>query len=418
MLLYNLLLLCLYPLLWLVSRFHSRLRLNFTLRESMPNFSKAHGKKHIWFHASSAGEFEQVRALAVEMRRLKKDFHFSFSYFSDSAYRARKNDSIPDDLFALPFDFPWRMRHLVRSMKPDALIIGKYDAWPNQVLTCVRASVPVYLVSATLPKKSKRHRFPLRHFFSKLYTPMRRIYAINADHAMRLRKISPANIVVSGDTRFDAIRFRLLEGASHAAQVALVKRKMSSRRVIVCGSTYTTSEKMVLEFMGKQLRLGKKGFAAIIAPHHVRPQRITEIESECERLGLRTAKWTEKNKHPYDVLIVDALGVLPYLYALADVAYVGGGFEGSVHSVIEAAISGAPIVTGPAITNSAEALDLRQLQLLEIIAQADAADFSVIVENLCKTRAVISKGLKSYFGQRVGVSREIVHTVMDDLYKR
>jgi 3-deoxy-D-manno-octulosonic-acid transferase len=418
MLLYNLLLALIYPLLWLLSRFHQRLRMNFTLREVLPDFAKAHTKRHIWFHASSAGEFEQVRALAVEMRKLNEDFYFSFSFFSDSAYRARKNDSIPDVLFALPFDFSWRMRRLVRIMKPDALIIGKYDAWPNQVLACVHASVPVYLVSATLPEKSRRHRFPLRGFLSKVYAPMQRIFAINADHAVRLKKISPTNVIVSGDTRFDAIRFRLLEGASHAARIALVKREMSSRRILVCGSTYTASEKMILEFVGNQRSTGRMRFSAIIAPHHVRPNRIAEIESECQRLGLRTAKWTEKNKHPYDVLIVDALGVLPYLYALADVAYIGGGFEGSVHSVIEAAISGAPIVTGPAIINSAEALELRKLHLLEIIRKADAATFSVIVENLCKTRAVISKGLKSYFGQRVGVSREIVHTVMDDLYKR
>ena len=106
MLFYNLLLFLLYPLLWLASRLHGRLRQNFVLRENLPDFSAARDKKHIWFHAASAGEFEQVRALAIEMRKNNKDFYFSFSFFSDSAWRARKNDSVPDAFLRCRSIFP------------------------------------------------------------------------------------------------------------------------------------------------------------------------------------------------------------------------------------------------------------------------------------------------------------------------
>lgn len=191
MLVYNLFLLIVYPLLWLASRFHRRLKLNFELRKSLPDFSAAQGKTHIWFHASSAGEFEQVRAIAMAMRRKYPQLFFSFSFFSDSAYRTRKNDPVPDLLFALPFDFRWRMERLLQKMQPAALIIGKYDAWPNHVLAAARADVSVYLVSATLPAKSFRYRFPLRNFLRQVYAPMRQIFAVNAEHAERLKKISP-----------------------------------------------------------------------------------------------------------------------------------------------------------------------------------------------------------------------------------
>ena len=55
-------------------------------------------------------------------------------------------------------------------------------------------------------------------------------------------------------------------------------------------------------------------------------------------------------------MIVDRVGVLGDLYALADVAYVGGGFHSAgLHSVLEPAAFGAPVLFGPRHTNSRDA---------------------------------------------------------------
>jgi 3-deoxy-D-manno-octulosonic-acid transferase len=49
-----------------------------------------------------------------------------------------------------------------------------------------------------------------------------------------------------------------------------------------------------------------------------------------------------------DVVIVDRVGVLGELYALADVAFVGGAFHAAgLHSVLEPAAFGAPVLFGP-----------------------------------------------------------------------
>jgi 3-deoxy-D-manno-octulosonic-acid transferase len=49
------------------------------------------------------------------------------------------------------------------------------------------------------------------------------------------------------------------------------------------------------------------------------------------------------------------VGVLAEAYAHAHVAYVGGAFSTGVHSVIEPAIAGLPVVFGPKHDNSYEA---------------------------------------------------------------
>lgn len=422
MVIYNLLLCLIYPVLWLVARFHKRLGENFRLRAQVPDFSAARGKKHIWFHASSAGEFEQVRAVALEMRKKRKDLFFSFSYFSDSAYRAKKTDSIHDLFFALPFDFPWRMRRLVRVMQPDALIIGKYDAWPNQVMATQQMGVPVYLVSATLPEKSARHKWPLRSLMRRVYAPMRQIFAINEDHAARLRQISRLNVSVSGDTRFDAIAARLTESATKKKEIAAIRNMFRGKTILVAGSSYPTSEKMICGYLVKKPRVGRQSVAAIIAPHHIRDAKISALEDLGKSLDLKVLRFSQRGqsdsfKKP-DILIIDSLGLLPLIYPLADAAYVGGGFEGSIHSVIEATLAGAPVVTGPAISNSAEALDLQKLGLLRVMQKPDSAAFADIVENLCKTRKTLAKKMREFAGERLGVSRRIMHTVMDDIFRQ
>ena len=418
MLIYNLLLVFVYPWLWLTSRFHNRLKLSFELRKSLPDFSAARGKTHIWFHASSAGEFEQVRAVAIAMRRKHPQWFFSFSYFSDSTYRTRKNDAVPNLLFALPFDFPWRMKRLVSKMQPAALIIAKYDAWPNHVLAVVRTGVPVYLVSATLPAKSRRHKIPLRFFLRQVYAPMRQIFAINSEHAERLKKISPLNVVVSGDTRFDAIAERLKENKGKREQLSAISTQLKGKAVIVAGSTYEASENMLIGFFTAQRKLGGKPLRLILAPHHLKEENILRILQKCSDSGLRAARLTQPGKAEWDVLIIDGFGLLAYLYPLADIAYIGGGFQGSVHSVIEAAIAGVPALTGPAITNSAEAMDLAHAGVLRVAQRADALEFASHVEYMWKNRQEIGESMSAYFRERLGVSGRIMHTVMDDILRK
>lgn len=413
---YDILLVLIYALLRFAALFNRRLRLSFSLRKTPPDFSAASGKSHIWFHASSAGEFEQVRAIALELKKTRKNYFFSFSYFSDSAYRAKKSDTVPDLLFALPFDFSWRMRRLVAAMRPAALIIGKYDAWANQVRAAVAAGVPVYLASATLPAKSLRYRWPIKLFMRRVYAPMRKIFAVDEEHAVRFRSISATNVVAVGDTRFDAIFARLQEKKAVERELQQIKKAIAGRHCLVVGSSYATSEKMIIAFIARRKKIGSKKFMGVVAPHHVNEARIREIESECDRCGVSHERLSRaQSARDVDILIVDSLGLLAFVYPIAHVAYVGGGFEGSVHSVIEAAVAGVPTLTGPAIQNSPEALALCATGLLAVLATPDVAIFAERVEALSRARGALAKKIRQFFRERLGVSRRIVHTVIDDL---
>jgi 3-deoxy-D-manno-octulosonic-acid transferase len=78
------------------------------------------------------------------------------------------------------------------------------------------------------------------------------------------------------------------------------------------------------------------------------------------------------------VVLVDRVGVLGDLYALADAAYVGGGFHAAgLHSVLEPAAFGAPVLFGPRHTNSRDAG-----LLLEAAGGAMVPDVSTLIATL------------------------------------
>ena len=94
----------------------------------------------------------------------------------------------------------------------------------------------------------------------------------------------------------------------------------------------------------------------IIAPHEPTGDHLAPIQRWCERESLTCARLGSTAAPDASVVIVDRVGVLGDLYALADVAFVGGGFHAAgLHSVLEPAAFGAPVVFGPRHTASRDA---------------------------------------------------------------
>ncbi len=99
----------------------------------------------------------------------------------------------------------------------------------------------------------------------------------------------------------------------------------------------------------------------VIAPHEPTPGRLDDLESRLVDLGLGPVRLSavESGAPPADVVLVDRVGVLAELYAVGDVAYVGGGFgTDGLHSVLEPAALGLPVLFGPNHRNAREAGEL------------------------------------------------------------
>jgi 3-deoxy-D-manno-octulosonic-acid transferase len=70
----------------------------------------------------------------------------------------------------------------------------------------------------------------------------------------------------------------------------------------------------------------------IIVPHDVDPSNVDDMGAALNV----NMKWSELNSTQLDrSIVVDRVGMLFDLYRYADFAYVGGGFKGKLHNILE-----------------------------------------------------------------------------------
>ena len=105
-------------------------------------------------------------------------------------------------------------------------------------------------------------------------------------------------------------------------------------KILLAGSTWDKDHKVLAR--SSEDSLIHDGWKLIVVPHEVDTEAILQCKSEFFGKGVL---WSEVgwSFSILQYLIVDSIGVLSKLYNVADVAYVGGGFEASgVHNVLGA----------------------------------------------------------------------------------
>jgi 3-deoxy-D-manno-octulosonic-acid transferase len=142
---------------------------------------------------------------------------------------------------------------------------------------------------------------------------------------------------------------------------------------VVAGSTSAGEDEMILAAFSR-VRETVAEAALVIAPRH--PERFDAVlvlaqsaGFSCEkRSALRAEAWAG-----VDVVVLDTLGELAQVYALADVAFVGGSLVPTGgHNVLEPAVAGKAILVGPHMENFQEIADqFRTEEALVVVASVE-----------------------------------------------
>lgn len=323
------------------------------VRARFAAFARAPGRPLLWMHAPSVGEGLQARPVLELARERAREWQLAYTYFSPSAERFAAGLNV-DFRDVLPFDGTGDARAAIRALDPTALVFSKLDVWPTLAREASNHGVALGLVSATLSPGSTRSRGIAATLLRDAYARLDRVGAISAEDAERLVSLGvPATrVTVTGDTRFDQVWARAARADLTSALLAPLR---SDRPTLVAGSTWPADERPLLEAWSN-LREQHREMRLIIAPHEPTPAHLEPIEQWATGAQVRYARFGSVDAAEADVVIVDRVGVLGDLYAIADVAYVGGGFHAAgLHSVLEPAAFGAPVVFGPLHANSREA---------------------------------------------------------------
>jgi 3-deoxy-D-manno-octulosonic-acid transferase len=371
----------------------------------------------IWFHVSSVGEYEQAKPLISTLAADYPNIPVVISFCSPSGYRfAGKKEQLDDRnnikyIDYLPLDSSRNARICLTALRPRLLLFVKFDLWPNLIWEAESLQVPTVLIDATLSASSSRLSTVARRFYRDVYEGIDKILAIGEADAERFRISVPDHpaIRVTGDTRFD----RVMERAETSKSLSFHLPDDANLRIIA-GSTWPKDEAQILESLAKLLK-EKTDLHVIIAPHEPAAERVASIISWAGDHGLESSTLSSGNLSDR-VIVVDSVGVLAELYRLCDVAYVGGSFSTGVHSVIEPAIMGIPVIFGPQHDNSLEALELvRRGGGTAVSDQAGVYDIlKSLIENKEK-RTSMGRAAKSYVESQLGSTGRCMEEIAEYL---
>jgi len=297
----------------------------------------------VWFHAPSVGEGLQALPVIELIRARRPDVQIAYTFYSPSAEAFA--GSLPVDFVDyLPFDTFDDADSIISALRPNALVFSKLDIWPAITERAAAAGVPVGVISAALPESSGRRGTFARALLGDAYRSIDRVGAIDEKDGERLREqgVRADRLGVTGDTRYDQVWSRARRPIS-----PLVQSLRSARPTLVAGSTWPTDEAHLLPAWAR-IRDKIPDARLVIAPHEAIDSHLRPIESWARSAGLRLARLDAGDAQDADVILVDRYGVLGDLYAIADVAFIGGGFQpAGLHSVLEPAAFGAPVLFGP-----------------------------------------------------------------------
>jgi len=322
--------------------------------------SRVAGRPVIWLHAVSVGESIAARPLLKALRSRYPDHAIIVSNTTETGRGTASTFPEQDLCIYFPFDFLPAVRRALDSLRPEIVIIMETEIWPNFTREASSRGIPVILANGRISDRSLagylRFSWFFRHalrLFSRLCmqteTDCDRIIAIGAPAGRTLR---------SGNLKYD-IPYRQVS-PEEKQRLKVQYLIPEGVLVLMAGSTHAGEEQPVVDAYRKLLPLFA-GLFLVLVPRH--PERAGEVAALLERSGIpfrrRSALTGTALFQSGEALLVDTVGEMMNLYALADVAFVGGSLVPTGgHNLLEPASLGVPGVFGPHMSNFREIAEL------------------------------------------------------------
>ncbi len=415
--------LIIYPLIhtsfWILSFFIPKIKSGFEMRRGKSwiktdNKSSESSSPIFWFHVAS-GEFEYAKPVIQELKN-SINCKILVTYFSPSVKKSVESNKLVDWAVPSPWDTPWHWHEFIKHYKPSVLAIARTDLWPNMIWVTKRKKIPSILFSATLtPQSARVASFFGRLFYSFVTEDLSEISVVTEEDKDNFMRIShDSKVTVDGDTRFDQV-FNRLETSNDQAREQIKKLFNENSDFLIAGSTWPEDEKVLIPAIAEFSK--SKNLNFIIAPHEVDETHLMQLQRLCAHYKLST-EYFSKTLPPYvtgnKILIVDQVGILASLYPLGSLAFVGGSFRKSVHSVMEPAAAGCLTFVGPFHHGNREALLLKQNNFVKEISSTQ--DFIQEFEK-AEVRSPLEKeklklDIQNFVRSQTGASKVIANRIL------
>ncbi|HRI02053.1 MAG TPA: glycosyltransferase N-terminal domain-containing protein [Saprospiraceae bacterium] len=310
------------------------------LKNQLSQFAQKHkGKKTIWMHCASLGEYEQGRPVWEQLKKEYPEEIFCLSFFSPSGYDQCKQEDHADLLCYFPSDLREEVQFFLDAVQPKLALFVKYEFWYNCLEELQKRKIPI-LFFATHIHQSSYLRSRLAGTFHGVLKKCEQIFVQNEDSLEFLQSQHFSNVRILGDPRVD----RVLEVKKQAKRDAILERFRVGKKLLIVGSSWPGDEDLVLSAMKHDSLQGS--WKTVFFPHDLSAAHLQELLAKCSQPILYSECHQDQNIEA-DQLIVDRIGLLKFLYHYADAVHVGGGFGKGVHSILEPLVYEKRISFGP-----------------------------------------------------------------------
>jgi 3-deoxy-D-manno-octulosonic-acid transferase len=294
---------------------------------------RLNGRRLIWVHAASLGEFEQARPVLRELRDRYPELAVVVTFYSPSGYARCRGTELADLVAYLPPDGRRNAREWLNALRPSLAVFVKYEFWFDHLSALDEAGVPTLLIAGKFRPDQPFFRWygswwrgELGHFTH---------FGVQTEADARLLAgIGYTNAEVTGDPRVDRV---LQLAAAPFSDPVLEGFTAGAERVLLAGSVWPADVAIIAAAWAEL----QHDWHLVLAPHELHRAQLSEWQRDFSA-DRYTESLTGKK-----VLLLDTVGILSRAYRYGSVAYVGGGFGSGLHNTLEPMSYGLPVCFGP-----------------------------------------------------------------------
>jgi 3-deoxy-D-manno-octulosonic-acid transferase len=315
----------------------------------------------IWVHAVSVGEVMAVRGLIEELRKIYPHKKFVISTVTASGNKIAQGLAQEGDVVTyLPLDFGFIVRSVMDRINPAIFVIAETELWPNLISYLYRKEIPIITVNGRISDASFKGYLRIKFLLKSILEKVNFFCVQTERDAERLMCLGvlAGRIQVTGNMKFDRKDYQDVnkDAIDYRKKIGLE----SGERLLVSGSTHAGEEEIILGAY-KELLNEFPQLKLLLAPRH--PERSKELGKIVSKFGLRAVfsslAFTCSTCITKPVFILDTIGQLTSVYAIADIVFVGGSLiKKGGHNILEPASLGKPVLFGPHMFNFRDIADL------------------------------------------------------------
>jgi 3-deoxy-D-manno-octulosonic-acid transferase len=372
-----------------------------------------------WIHAVSVGESAAAVPLVEGIRRRWPELGIVVTTITPTGARIvaeRLAGTAVHRYF--PIDLPGPVRRALDAARPRFFIAIETELWPNFLRALARRRVPAMIANGRISDRSFRRYHWVRGLMRRVLADVAVFAMQTEEDARRIIALGAPRerVVVTGNLKSDLLPEASPDDVRWRERLGLG----ADARLWIAGSTHRGEEALVLDAFA-QARARCPQLALILAPRH--PERTGEVEALIRERGLGAVRRSRLpgDTAPGAIVILDTVGELAALYALAEVVFVGGSLVPvGGHNVLEPAMRGKPVLTGPHTSNFREGVELLQRSGGGLVVK-DGADLARELRRLLEDRDLarrMGEAARLAFAGRQGAVSATLDLVDRHLWRR